>query len=219
MTSAARRAVAAAALAATVLAPAAARADGKPGDFDFYVLALSWSPSYCEAAADDEGSAQCDGGRPYAFVVHGLWPQYDRGYPDFCAADRRDRPSRDAVEAMLDIMPDPGLVRHEWAKHGTCSGLSSTDYLALVRRARAAVTVPAEFAKVDRYRTVAPAAVERAFRDANPGLAADGVAVTCDGRRLREVRICLTRDLAFTDCREVDARGCRKASVTMPPVR
>ena len=68
-----------AALAALVLAAAAPASaqdprQNEPGQFDFYVLALSWSPSFCEAAAERGGSrnasAQC-GARPYSFVVHG----------------------------------------------------------------------------------------------------------------------------------------------------
>ena len=60
---------------------------GTPGDFDFYVLALSWSPSFCEAASERGNSSrgiqtQC-AGRPFSFVVHGLWPQYDRGFPNY----------------------------------------------------------------------------------------------------------------------------------------
>lgn len=199
--------------------PAPAAADGTPGDFDFYVLSLSWSPSWCESDDDADRSAQCTTGRRFAFVVHGLWPQYDRGWPDFCADGRRDRPSRDAVDAMLDIMPDPDLVRYQWSKHGTCSGLSSSAYLSKVRQARGRITIPPAYRSLERYVTVDPRTVERDFRAANPGLPADGIAVTCDRRRLKEVRICLTRDLAFTDCAEVDAGACRRPSVVMPPVR
>lgn len=214
-----RRAAAALAAGLALAAGSAAHAGGRPGDFDFYVLSLSWSPSYCEAAGGDDGSAQCDGGRPYAFVVHGLWPQYERGYPSFCADGRRDRPSSAAIAAMLDIMPDSDLVKHEWAKHGTCAGLKSAAYLGAIRAAFGRVAIPAAYVRLDRYLTVDPARVEADFRRANAGLPADGIAVTCDGRRLREVRICLTRDLAFRDCPQVDADGCRRSSVVMPPVR
>src|ERR1044072_2158162 len=69
-------------------APAQDRRQNAPGEFDFYVLSLSWSPSFCEAASErgNKGRsqvAQC-GGRPFSFVVHGLWPQYERGFPEFC---------------------------------------------------------------------------------------------------------------------------------------
>ena len=67
-----------------LLAMVARRLGGGDGDFDFYVLALSWSPSYCAIEGDGADPAQCANGRPYAFVVHGLWPQYEKGYPRDC---------------------------------------------------------------------------------------------------------------------------------------
>jgi ribonuclease T2 len=210
----------AAAVAAACLAGAlsSAQAQDRAGDFDFYVLSLSWSPSYCAGAGAGRDTLQCDGGRPYAFVVHGLWPQYERGFPDSCATDQPG-PTRRDVQGMLDLMPDPGLVRHEWAKHGTCSGLDGTSYLDTVRTARAKVAVPAVFDAPSSYLTIAPAAIESAFLKANPGLKPEGLAVTCDGRRLSEIRVCLTRDLAFRSCPDIDRRGCRSDKVVMPPVR
>ena len=215
------RLVARLAAAILVLAGAVAtvRAEDRAGDFDFYVLSLSWSPSYCEAEGGARDDLQCSGSRPFSFVVHGLWPQYDRGFPEYCRPAGNDAPDRRDVDAMLDIMPAPGLVRHQWRKHGACSGLSVDDYFDLVRRAEKRVTVPPAFRRIDRHVMVEPSAVEAAFRAANRGLDADGVAVTCDGRRLREVRICLTADLEFTACPEVDRRACDRRQVVMPPVR
>jgi ribonuclease T2 len=194
-----------------------ARAGDRAGDFEFYVLSLSWSPSYCAAEGGAGGSAQCRSGRPYGFVVHGLWPQRERGYPADCPT--ATGPTRAMVGTMLDLMPDPGLVRHEWRKHGSCSGLSPAAYFDLVRRARGKVTIPKTFRKLDLYVTAAPAAVEKVFRDANPGLGADAIAVTCADRRLGEVRICLDRDLAFRACPDVDRRACRRPQVVLPPIR
>ena len=208
------RALAALALLAATATPAAAE---RPGDFDFYVLSLSWSPSYCEAEGNDRAAAECAGGRPYAFVVHGLWPQYERGFPADC--DSPDWPSRRAVDAMTDVMPDPGLVRHEWRKHGTCSGLGPDAYFATLRAARAKVTIPDAFRRLSTYLTTTPAAIERAFLAANPAIKADGIAVTCDRRRLREVRVCLTPSLDFRACGEVDRRACDQPKVVLPPVR
>lgn len=201
-------------LAATV---GAAGAEDRAGDFDFYVLSLSWSPSYCEAEGDERGSAQCERGRRFDFIVHGLWPQHERGYPDFCAVG--ERPSRATVLAMLDLMPDPGLVAHQWKKHGSCSGLEPGAYFGLVRKARDAIAIPASFRQPDRPLRVDAAAVEEAFVEANRGLSADAVAIDCDKRRLREVRVCMTRDLAFRPCPEVDRRGCRRHDLVMPKVR
>src|SRR3569623_1718978 len=119
-----------------------------PGAFDFYVLSLSWSPSFCEAARERGSNgrgtqAQC-GGRPYSFVVHGLWPQYERGYPEYC-----QRPSprldRNVMRSMLDLMPAPGLIYSEWDKHGTCAGLGARAYIETIRKARAAVKNPEQY--------------------------------------------------------------------------
>jgi ribonuclease T2 len=196
------------------------RGGGTPGEFDLYVLALSWSPSYCEAQGDRASrSMQCAGDRPFSFVVHGLWPQFTRGFPEYCqvpapAVDRR------VVNGMLDIMPAPRLVQYQWEKHGTCSGeRSPMAYFERVRQARAKIRIPQEFEAATAARTASPDEIEDAFTRANPGLARDMISVQCDDRRLREVRICLGRDLNFTSCAEVDRRSCRRERLVLPPVR
>ena len=191
-----------------------------PGEFDFYVLSLSWSPSYCEAGAERTGRApeqQC-GERPYSFVVHGFWPQYEKGFPEYCQrpAPRLDR---NTVASMLDLMPAPRLIFHEWDRHGTCSGLAPRAYFETVRKARATVKIPAEYLDLQAALTVTPDDVEQAFVNANPGLTRAAIAVGCDSRRLREVRICMTKDLRFRDCEEVDRRACRRERLVMPPLR
>lgn len=186
--------------------------------FDFYVLSLSWSPSYCEAEGADANRQQCQAARPYAFVVHGLWPQFERGYPQNCDTGQRNVSDR-TLRGLLDIMPSAGLIRHEWKTHGSCSGLSQSDYFNVLRAAREKVAVPEQFRRLDDYRTLAPGEAEMAFLKDNPGLPADGIAVTCDRRLLREVRICMTRQLAFRSCPEIDRRGCKRRTVVMPPVR
>ncbi len=198
------------------------RRQNAAGEFDFYVLSLSWSPSFCEAANERGGPSksqqiQC-GGRPYSFVVHGLWPQYERGFPNYCQqpAPRLDR---NIVSSMLDLMPAPGLIFSEWDKHGTCSGLSARSYFETIRKARAMVKIPEQFIDLAEPKTVAPADVEDAFVKANPGLSNDAIAVTCDRTRLSEVRICLNKDLQFRSCDEIVQRTCRRDSVLMPPLR
>ncbi len=195
-----------------------ADAAGQRGRFDFYVLSLSWSPSYCEAEKSHANRQQCASGRPYAFVVHGLWPQFERGFPADCTTAEPDVP-RERRAALYDLMPSAGLIGYQWRKHGSCSGLSQRDYFAVMRKARQQVRIPAEFARLDDYRMVDPAAAERAFLAANPGLDAAAIAVTCDKRYLREVRICLTKDLKFRACPEIDRRSCRLSRAVMPPVR
>src|SRR5438445_5126900 len=202
------------------MASAQDRRQNAAGEFDFYVLALSWSPSFCEAAAERGNSgrsqAQCE--RPYSFVVHGLWPQYERGFPNYC-----QRPSprldRSIMSSMLDLMPAPGLIFNEWDKHGTCSGLSARAYFETIRKARAAVKIPEEYLELSAPKTVAPAEIEDAFIKVNPGLSSSAIAVTCDKTRLSEVRICMNKDLQFRACEEIDRRACRREQVTMPPIR
>jgi ribonuclease T2 len=203
------------------LASAQDRRQNAPGEFDFYVLSLSWSPSFCEAAQERGNSrrsgAQC-GGRPFSFVVHGLWPQYERGFPEYC-----QRPSprleRGIMTLMLDLMPAPGLIYNEWDKHGTCSGVGARAYFENIRKARAAVKIPEEFLQISEPKTIAPDDLESAFIKANPGLSSSAISVTCDRSRLSEVRICLSKDLHFRSCEEIDRRACRRDQVVMPPVR
>lgn len=202
-------------------APAQDARQNTPGQFDFYVLSLSWSPSFCEAASERGGerrpSPQC-GDRPYAFVVHGLWPQYDRGFPEYCRVPA-PRLDRNIVSSMLDVMPAPRLIFHEWDRHGTCSGLSARAYFDTIRKARAVVKIPEPYLDLKTPMTVTPAEVEEAFIKANPALSPTAISVNCDSRRLREVRVCLTRELAFRDCPEVERRACRRDKLTVPPVR
>jgi ribonuclease T2 len=197
------------------------RRQNQPGKFDFYVLSLSWGPTFCDSAlerAPDRAPPPECGPRAYPFVVHGLWPQYDTGFPEFCQqpAPRLDR---NVVASMLDLMPAPRLIFNEWDKHGTCSGLSSHAYFETVRKARARVKIPDDYLEPAHEITVAPAEVGDAFVKANPGLTRASVAVSCDAKRLTEVRICIGRDLAFHDCAEVEQHSCRREQIVMPPLR
>ncbi|MGI9404557.1 MAG: hypothetical protein ACR2OF_08650, partial [Hyphomicrobium sp.] len=48
------------------------------GEFDYYALVLSWSPTECLTSTRGRSDAQCArrDGKRYGFVLHGLWPQY-----------------------------------------------------------------------------------------------------------------------------------------------
>jgi ribonuclease T2 len=242
------------------LSPASAQdhRQNEPGQFDFYLLTLSWSPSFCDAsaergaqtnqnadarddqstgnpAASDQGATaektgdqprrtsrrnantQC-GDRPYAFVVHGLWPQYENGFPEFCQMPA-PRLNRNIVSSMLDLMPSPQLIFREWDRHGTCSGLSARAYFDNIRRARATVKIPEQYLALQDPLTVSPTEVEDAFVQANPGMTRTSISVACDSKRLNEVRICMSKDFKFQDCPDVTQRSCRRDKLVMPPVR
>ena len=191
----------------------------QPGRFDFYVLSLSWSPSFCKESEERGRSSneQCRG-RPYSFVVHGLWPQYERGFPRDCQVPA-PRLSRELTTSMLDLMPALGLIYHEWDQHGTCSGLEAQAYFDLIRKARETVKIPESYAAPKTTLTVAPDEVEEAVVKSNPGLSRAAVSVTCGSTRLSEVRICMSKDLKFRDCDEINRRACRRDKLLMPPVR
>lgn len=184
--------------------------------FDFYVLSLSWSPSYCAAEGSRANRQQCDTGRPYGFLVHGLWPQYEQGYPQDCDTSQPRDVAFSQAKQLSDIMPSTGLVTYQWRKHGSCSGLTQRDYFATMRQAAKRVSIPSAYRQPNQRGPVNPQVLEQAFTAANPGLQKDGIAVTCDRDYLREVRICLTKDLAFRSCPEVDRSSCRRRSVEMP---
>lgn len=193
---------------------------GVPGDFDFYVLALSWSPGFCELDGDrSRNREQCAEGAGLRFVVHGLWPQRERGYPTECGPAGRT-PSRIALGQAEGLFPTEGLARYEWRKHGTCSGSSPSEYFADVRRAREKIVVPPALARADRDQRWTAIDIERAFADANPGLRPDMMSVACRRDLLQEVRICLTKDLrGFRSCPEVDRSACRAREIRVPAPR
>lgn len=196
-----------------------------PGRFDYYALVLSWSPTYCASLPRNSYDPQCHrrDGRRYAFVLHGLWPQHERGWPENCRTRQRPFVPQPLIDSMLDIMPSSRLVIHEYRKHGTCSGLTPEGYYGLSRRLYNSVTIPPRFVMPNSDFTISPEAVVRAFVDVNPALKPDMMAVSCGGpgNRLREVRICFSREGAPTRCgrNEDQKRLCRASSMYVPPVR
>lgn len=192
---------------------------GTPGDFDFYVLALSWSPGFCEIDGDAKGRDQCAAGTGLGFVVHGLWPQNERGFPTECGPSGRS-PSRIALNEAGGVFPSEGLARYEWRKHGTCSGKSPSDYFADVKRARQAIVIPPQLARPATEQKWTPLDLERAFVAANPGLRTDMMSVSCKRSLLQEVRICFTKDLrGFRTCEELDRAGCRARDIKVNAIR
>ncbi len=192
-------------------------ADAAPGEFDYYLLSLSWSPAFCIQQPD---SPECSGPRRFGFIVHGLWPQNERGWPQHCG----DGELPDAVAGgIADLMPARKLVYHEWSTHGTCSGLDPQAYFDLVRKARSSVNVPGSLQNPQAAIEQAPAGIVGAFMHANPRFPADSVVVTCSRQgvpRLREVHVCFDRELHPRACSADSLReACRADSVVVPPVR
>jgi ribonuclease T2 len=190
------------------------KASGTPGDFDFYLLTLSWAPEFCATHTSTRSSTECDPSRHYGFIVHGLWPENNDGsYPQTCAPAQ---PVAQAiVQQMLTIMPDRGLIQHEWATHGTCSGLATADYFTAIRKAYAEVQVPQEFHAPARQESVSPANIEQKFASANHA-PADAFRVSCSQGEMVAVEACLTKDLQFRSCGS-SVRDCRAPQVLVRP--
>ncbi len=203
-------------LAATLCGTPALAEGERAGDFDYYVLSLSWSPTWCALEGDDRGSPQCE--RRVGWVVHGLWPQFEEGWPSFCRTTAHD-PSRRETAAMADVMGESGNAWHQWRKHGRCSGLSPEDYFATAREALDRVVLPDVFERLDEAVSLPAAVVEEAFLEANPGWSADMVTITCRAGRIQEARVCLTRDLDPRRCGADVSRDCRMPDALMEPPR
>ncbi|HMN36620.1 MAG TPA: ribonuclease T2 [Hyphomicrobium sp.] len=194
------------------------------GQFDYYALVLSWSPTYC--AEDGDGDdLQCNrrDGRRFNFVLHGLWPQYSRGWPQDCRTPRRPFVPQPLIDSMLDIMPSPRLVIHEYRKHGTCSGLSPDAYFNLARRLFRSIEIPQDFRNPFEQQTISPRDLASQLMRANPDLKPDNFAIVCGGQgnRLKEIRICFSKSGQLQACgaNEDQRRMCSASRIFVPPVR
>jgi ribonuclease T2 len=194
-------------------------AEADSSNFDYYVLSLSWSPSFCETAAGRKTPSQCGPGRRYAFVVHGLWPQYHGGWPEYCRTGRHQTPSKKTIAKMRDIMPSTALIRHQWKKHGTCSGLSPKVYFSRTRDFWEDLTIPQPLRSADFYALLSPQELAELFLEANPELPRKALTLDCRNRRLREVRICFAKDGGFRECGANARRSCRSEKVYLPAAR
>lgn len=206
-------------IAGLLCATGPAQADGeRAGEFDYYVLSLSWNASWCAVEGDARGADQCDARHDLGFTLHGLWPQNERGWPEYCRTSARD-PSPRESDGMADIMGSGGLAWYQWKKHGRCSGLSATDYFALARQAYRSIARPKIFRRLPRDMEIPATVVEEAFLEANPDLDADGVTITCGDGYVREARVCLARDLTPRACAPDSARDCTMRAARMPRMR
>lgn len=187
----------------------------KSGEFDYYVLALSWSPNWCALEGDARGAEQCE--TDLGWSLHGLWPQYDRGWPSYCPTVERN-PSRKMTGDMVDIMGSGGLAWHQWNKHGTCAGTSAAQYYEASRYAYEQVARPEIFRKLDRSVKLPAAVVEEAFLKANPELKPDMLTVTCKDGHIQEVRICLTKGLTPRFCSGSVSRDCAMTDALFEPL-
>ena len=188
----------------------------RSGEFDYYVLSLSWSPTWCAIEGDARQSPQCEA--DFGWVMHGLWPQYHRGWPSYCPTTERN-PSRAMTRDMADVMGTSGLAWHQWNKHGVCSGLTASDYYALAREAYGKVVRPPVFRQLDRAVKLPASVVEEAFLKSNPQLSPDMITITCRDGRIQEARICLSKSLDPVPCGADVIRDCQMEDALFAPIR
>ncbi len=178
--------------------------------FDYYLLTLSWSPEYCHGHTS---STQCASDKHFGFVVHGLWPEYKTGSgPQHCGT----QPGLSNPASMLDIMPDLGLIQHEWTTHGTCSGLNADGYFGLIRNAFAKINQPTQLTSAKTQQTLSPHQVKQAFEQANPQLNDSELMINCASNYLQAVEICLSKSLQPMTCPA--PRDCRASTIRVPPI-
>ncbi len=199
-------------------APAPQADGGRAGEFDYYVLSLSWSPNWCAIEGDARKSPQCNAASGFGWILHGLWPQYNRGWPSYCATTK-PAPSRAMAGDMADIMGTSRLALYQWQKHGACSGLSAPDYFALARKAYENVIRPEVLRKLTKSVKIPARVVEQAFLKANPEWQPDMLTITCRKGRIQEARLCLTKSLEPVPCGPDTLHDCQMAYALFDPLR
>ena len=182
------------------------------GNFDFFVLALSWSPDYCASNGNIDPN-QCSIGKKLGFVLHGLWPQNNQGYPSNCSNEILPL---DVKTQFPSLYPSLNLYDHEWEKHGTCSGLSPQQFLSLSKRLKESVVIPSAFkAPESPFRTTTNKLIKE-FKIVNPSYSVASIAVICSGsgRYLKEVYVCFSKEGQPTVCSsevlKTAAKSCQR---------
>ncbi len=192
-----------------------------PSAFDYYVLSLSWSPDYCATNGSND-TQQCSLGKKLAFVLHGLWPQYEKGYPSNCSTQKLPE---ELKQRFAGLYPSEKLFDHEWEKHGTCSGLEPEAYLAFSQQVKSSVIVPGAYRSPAKPFQSSVQQLKDAFLANNPAMSADGLAVQCSssGRYLSELRVCFTTSGAPRACSaevlNAAKKSCKNATFQVRNVR
>ncbi len=201
------------------------RGEHVAGRFDYYQLVLSWSPTHCEDNSRGRNDTQCGlrRARPFAFVLHGLWPQYEIGYPEACRTKNKPFVPNKAINAMMDIMPSRGLIIHQYRKHGTCSGYDAVNYFKASRILFNKVKIPKRYNKPTKAFLLRPEDLVRDFQEVNPAIGAGMMQVICkrgNKNQLREIRVCFDKKGKFRRCSGRSTRHqCARKNMYVPPVR
>lgn len=203
-------------LAVTAVTLAAQSRSGQGANFDYYVLSLSWAPEFCsQADGAVRNPEECAPGHMTGFIVHGLWPQTNGGRgPESCG--RASRVPKRVIEYVIRYMPSPGLIQHEWATHGVCTGLTPAEYFGAIVETRAAVQIPVQFASIDQEVREGPRQIETQFATANPSFPGGAFRTSCVRGELQEVRVCFDKNRKPQAC-TASAGECSVPAVKIRP--
>ena len=178
-----------------VAAPAPAQEKGTPGKFDFYLLDVAYGPDFCNVPGIGQPCTA-----PHGFALHGLWPQNNNGtYPVFCA----EKPGLLSYDSALKYTPNLELVKHEWAKHGTCTDLTASLYFIAAHMAYHSFAIPAELEHVTQPIDTTADHILDLFHAANPSYPPDSLVLGCSKGMFTAVAACLGKDLNPIACQNV----------------
>jgi ribonuclease T2 len=189
--------------------------------FDYFVLSLSWSPDYCATSGGDD-EAQCSIGKKLNFVLHGLWPQNQKGYPSNCSGEKL---TSSVKEKFPNLYPSASLMDHEWEKHGTCTGLSAEAYLTLSQQLKKSVVLPDAYRSPTTPFKTNSDQLKQDFAAVNPDLGTASLAVYCSGsgRYLKELYVCFNREGSPMACgaevNKAAAKSCQQSSFLVRNIR
>ena len=165
-----------------------------------YTLALSWSPEFCRAHRDDPQSALQCGGRMgrFGFILHGLWPEGEPGrWPQWCSGKQ---PAPETLRRNLCLTPSPGLLAHEWAKHGSCMARTPEGYFRAGSALMRSVHLP-DMVRLSRLQGLTAGDLRTALVEATPFLRPETIRVKANARGwLQEVHLCYGRDFLPATC-------------------
>jgi ribonuclease T2 len=190
---------------------ATAQEKGEPGKFDFYLMNLSWSPEFCSIQGTSPECAAHPG-----FILHGLWTQNNDGtYPVFCSNEA----GLAHPEQNLDITPDLSLLKHEWDKHGTCSGIGPQRFFAMEHQAFHSLKIPPQIEHVDHEISMTPDAILGLFADSNPGFPRGSILLSCGRNHLTAIEACFSKDLKPIACQGLHTCRANSVKITPPAAR
>ncbi|WP_318437042.1 ribonuclease T2 [Photobacterium leiognathi] len=179
------------------------------GDFDSYVLALTWQPGFCEHFSYKGTKPECnainDGKLKITnLTLHGLWPNKASCGTSYGYCDRYARLdlSRSTIKEIAPWMPNfyyqTKFGEYEWKKHGTCQTRNADDYFLTATKLVEKVDASpiGQFIKDNIGRNVSVSSFKKQLTSKFGSDAVDRISLACtQGKYLNEVRLNLGKNI------------------------